>query len=65
MKRPRFTQEQVIGVLNEHQAGATAPDLCRRHEVSGTTFYAWRFKYGGMDVSDARKLQDLERRTPG
>ena len=60
MKRSRFTQEQIIGVLKEHQAGATAPDLCRKHGISEATFYAWRSKYGGMEVSDARKLKGLE-----
>lgn len=48
MKRSRFTREQIIGVLKEHQAGATAPDLCRKHGISEATFYAWRSKYGGM-----------------
>jgi GT2 family glycosyltransferase len=47
-------------VLKEHRAGATAPDLCRRHPISEATFYAWRSKYGGMEVSDARKLKSLE-----
>jgi putative transposase len=60
MKRSRFTQEQIIGVLKEHQAGATAADLCRKHGISDATFYTWRSKYGGMDVSDARKLKGLE-----
>ncbi len=59
MKRSRFTQEQIIGVLKEHQAGATAPDLCCKHGISEATFYAWRPKYGGME-SDARKLKSLE-----
>jgi putative transposase len=57
MKRSRFTQEQIIGVLKEHQAGATAADLCRKHGISHATFYRWRSKYGGMEVSDARKLK--------
>ena len=48
MKRSRFTQEQIIGVLKEHQAGATAADLCRKHGISDATFYTWRSKYGGM-----------------
>ena len=48
MKRSRFTQEQIIGVLKEHQAGATAPDLCRKHGISEATFYAWRSRYGGV-----------------
>ncbi len=60
MKRSRFTQEQIIGVLKEHQAGAPAPDLCRKHGISEATFYAWRSKYGGIEVSDARKLKSLE-----
>ena len=60
MKRSRFTQEQIIGVLKEHQAGAPAAELCRRHGISDATFYTWRSKYGGMDVSDARKLKGLE-----
>ncbi len=60
MKRSRFTQEQIIGVLKEHQAGATAADLCRKHGVSEATFYKWRSKYGGMEVSDAKRLRGLE-----
>ena len=60
MKRSRFTQEQVIGVLKEHQAGAAVADLCRKHGISDATFYTWRSKYGGMDVSDARRLKVLE-----
>ena len=60
MKRSRFTEEQIIGVLKEHGAGAAAPDLCRKHGISQATFYAWRSKYGGMEVSDARKLKGLE-----
>ena len=60
MKRSRFTQEQIIGVLKEHQTGVTAPDLCRKHGISEATFYAWRSKYGGVEVSDARKLKGLE-----
>jgi putative transposase len=60
MKRSRFTQEQIIGVLKEHQAGATAPDLCRKHGIREATFYAWRSKCGGMVVSRARKLKSLE-----
>ena len=60
MKRSRFTQEQVIGVLKEHQAGAAVADLCRRHGISDATFYTWRSKYGGMEVSDAKRLKALE-----
>ncbi len=60
MKEARFTQEQIIGILKEHQAGATATDLCRRHGISDATFCTWRSKYGGMEVSEARRLKALE-----
>ncbi len=60
MKKSRFTQEQIIGVLKEHHAGLSAAELCRKHGISDATFYKWRSKYGGMDVSDARKLKALE-----
>ena len=60
MKRSRFSEEQIIGILKEHQAGATAANLCRKHGVSDATFYKWRSKYGGMEVSDAKKLKALE-----
>lgn len=60
MKRSRFTDEQIIGVLKEHQAGATAKDLCRKHGISDATFYNWRSRYGGMEVSEARRLKTLE-----
>jgi|TARA_R110001583_G_scaffold87108_2_gene227121 putative transposase len=60
MKRSRFTEEQIIGILKEHQAGLGAKELCRKHGVSDATFYKWRAKYGGMDVSDAKKLKALE-----
>ncbi len=60
MKRSRFSEEQIIGILKEHQAGATAADLCRKHGVSDATFYKWRSKYGGMEASDAKKLKALE-----
>ncbi len=60
MKRSRFSEEQIIGILKEHQAGATAADLCRRHGVRDATFYKWRSKYGGMEVSDAKKLKALQ-----
>lgn len=60
MKKARFTQDQIIGILKEHQAGATAADLCRRHGISDATFYTWRSKYAGMEVSEARRLKALE-----
>jgi putative transposase len=60
MRRSRVTREQIIGVLKEHQAGAAAADLCRKHGISEATFYTWRSKYGGMEVSDAKRLKGLE-----
>lgn len=60
MKRSRFSEERIIGILKEHQAGLGAKDLCRKHGISDATFYKWRSKYGGMEVSDARKLKSLE-----
>lgn len=58
--RKRYTEEQIIRMLNEAEAGKTAKDLCREHGISEKTFYLWRSKYGGMTVSDARKLKALE-----
>ena len=60
MKRKRFTEEQIIAVLKEHEAGFKTADLCRKHGISEQTFYNWKAKYGGMEVSDARKLRALE-----
>ena len=60
MKRKRFSEEQIIAVLREHDAGAKAADLARKHGVSEATLYNWKAKYGGMDVSDAKRLRSLE-----
>lgn len=60
MKRKRFTEEQIIGVLKESEVGAKVDDICRRHGISTATFYSWRKKYGGMEASDAKRLRELE-----
>jgi putative transposase len=58
--KKRFSEEQIIGVLKEHAAGGNVGDLCRRHGISQTTLYKWKAKFGGMEVSDAKKLRTLE-----
>jgi len=60
MKRSKFTEEQIIGILREQEAGAKTAELCRRHGISSATFYAWKAKFGGMEVSDAKRLKALE-----
>jgi putative transposase len=60
MKRSKFSEEQIIGVLKEHEAGAKTADLCRKHGISEATFYNWKSKFGGLDVSEARRLKQLE-----
>ena len=60
MKRSRFTEEQIIGILREQEAGVPVADLCRKHGLSSPTFYKWKARYGGMDVSEARRLKALE-----
>lgn len=60
MKHKRFSEEKIIGVLKEREAGAKVDDICRRHGISSATFYTWRKKYGGMDASEAKRLRELE-----
>lgn len=60
MKRKRFTEEQIIGILKEHELGTKTADLCRKHGISEATFYNWKSKFGGIDVSEAKRLKALE-----
>ena len=60
MKRSRFNEEQIIAILREQEAGAKTVEVCRKHGISDATFYKWKARYGGMDVSDARRLKALE-----
>ena len=60
MKRKRFSEEQIIAILKEHEAGVAVGDLCRKHGMSNASLYTWKSKYGGMEVSDAKKLKSLE-----
>ena len=58
--KKRFSKEQIIGILKEHEAGISAKDLCRKHGMSDASFYKWKAKFGGMEVSDAKRLRELE-----
>ena len=60
MKRKRFSEEQIIGILKEHEAGIPVSDLCRKHGVSDASIYKWKARYGGLDVSEAKRLKQLE-----
>ena len=60
MKRSRFSEEQIIGILKEHESGVPVAELCRKHGVSDASIYKWKAKYGGMDVSEAKRLKALE-----
>jgi putative transposase len=58
--KSRFTEEQIIGILKQQESGVKTADICREHNISQNTFYAWKSKYGGMNVSEAQKLRQLE-----
>ena len=60
MKASRFTEEQIIGILREQETGAATVDVCRKHGISSATFYKWKAKYGGLELSDAKRLKSLE-----
>ncbi len=60
MRNKRFSEEQIIGILKEHQAGLSAAELCRKHGISDAMFYKWRSKYGGLEVSEDRRLRAIE-----
>jgi putative transposase len=60
MKKRRSTEEQIVGILKEQEGGAATADVCRRHGISSATFYKWKAKFGGLEVSDARRLKALE-----
>ena len=60
MKRKRFSEEQIVGILKEHEAGVSVSDLCRKHGVSDASIYKWKAKYGGLEVSEAKRLKALE-----
>ncbi len=60
MKRKKHTEEQIINILNSHESGMKVDDVCREHNIASSTFYKWKAKFGGMDVSDAKRLRSLE-----
>ena len=60
MKRKRYSEEKIISILKEHEAGASGPDIARRHGIAENTIYRWKSKYGGMEVSEAKRLRELE-----
>ena len=64
MKRSRFSEEQIIGILKQAEAGVKVGDICREQGISDATFYKWRSKYGGLEVSDAKRLRQLEAQIP-
>ncbi len=64
MKCKRYTEEKIISILKEHEAGASVPDIARRHGIAENTIYRWKSKFGGMEVSEAKRLRELEQKMP-
>lgn len=64
MKKARFSEEQIVGILKQHEAGMKTAELCRQHNISAATFYPWKAKYGGLEVNEAQELKRLGYQTP-
>ena len=65
MKKTRFTETQIVSILKQHEAGRSTKEVCREHGISAATFYNWKSKYGGMEVSDVKRMKDLKKKMQG